>query len=52
MEEVAEQRKCDFQLPAAGMVLNDEAATQSMPAAHNQTHVYTIASLWRRLLPC
>jgi hypothetical protein len=23
-----------------------------MPAAHNQPHVYTIALLWRRLLPC
>jgi hypothetical protein len=27
MEEVAEQRRCDFQFSAAGMVLNDEAAT-------------------------
>jgi hypothetical protein len=50
MEEVAEQRRCDFQLPTVGMVLNDEA--ESMPAAHNPTHLYTVALLWRRLLPC
>jgi hypothetical protein len=52
MEEVAEQRRCDLELPAAGMVLNDDVATQLMPAARNQTHLYTIALLRRRLPPC
>jgi len=49
MKEVAAQRRCDFHLWAVWMSLNDEAATQSMPAAQNQTHPNTIALHPRRM---